>query len=286
MTRKTLRGGALVVQDCHDIRFIAYPWDRPRLAYLIARGGDIGEFSAIPRLVKPGDVAFDVGANAGIYSVLLSRLCGPSGRVWAFEPVPDTFWRLRETLALNRCENVSAVRSAVCDKSGAVRVNLFEPRFSEWNTLGSPSMLTPERRRVTPGGSIEVPCCTLDEFCTSQGVARINFLKVDVEGFELAVFQGAGRLIAENRVDHICFEISKDPLKGAGIESRMVFEALERHGYSAYRFDTSSGRFSGPVEDTLEVWTNFYASRRDLSEMPAVQGLDGAQGNHIAIAGR
>src|SRR5690242_20177484 len=62
-TRKAMRCGGLVVQDHYDIRFIAYPWDRSRLEYLIARGGDVGEFSAIPRLVKPGDVAFDVGAN-------------------------------------------------------------------------------------------------------------------------------------------------------------------------------------------------------------------------------
>jgi hypothetical protein len=147
-------------------------------------------------------------------------------------------------------------------------------------------MLTPEGKRITPEGSIDVPCCTLDGFCIVQGIERINFLKVDVEGFERAVFHGADRLLSENRVDFICFEISRDPLKGAGIESRMVFESLERHGYRAYRFDVSSGRFSGPVVDTPELWTNLYASRRDLSEMPRCEDVQAARGNHFASAGR
>jgi len=275
----------LVVQDCHDIRFVVYPWDRPKLAYLLERTGDVGEFSAFSTLVRPGDIAFDIGANVGIYSVLLSRLCSSSGRVWAFEPVPDTFWRLRETLALNQCNNVNAVQTAVCEKSGTVQMNLFEARFSEWNTLGRPSMQTPERNCVTPKNSIDVPSVTLDEFCAVQGIERVNFLKVDVEGFELAVFQGAERLLSENRVDFICFEISKAPLKGAGIESREVFEVLERHGYSAYRFNVSSGRFSGPIGDALDLWTNFYASRRDLSEMRASVNFPAAEGRLLANVG-
>ena len=69
-------------------------------------------------------------------SVLLSRLCGPNGHVWAFEPVPETYWRLRETLALNRCDNVIPVRAAVFEKNGVAKMNLFEPEHSEWNTFG------------------------------------------------------------------------------------------------------------------------------------------------------
>jgi FkbM family methyltransferase len=265
--RRALRLATMIVQDVYNIRFVLYAWDRPSLPILLRHPYDVAEFQAIPHLVQAGDLAFDIGANIGIYSVLLSRLCGPTGRVWAFEAVPDTCWRLRETLALNRCDNVTAVQAAVCEKSGTVQMNLFEPQFAEWNTLGAPSMRAPNGTLVSPSQSVDVRSLTLDEFCDTECINRINFLKVDVEGFELSVFMGARRLLQERRVNYICFEISKDPLKGAGVESRKVFEALEAHGYAAYRFDRTTGRFEGPIQDTLESWTNFYASWMDMSTM-------------------
>lgn len=262
--RNILSHATPIVQDIHGCRFVVYPFDRPNLPNLARRVADVSDFEAIPRLVRPGDMAFDVGANIGIYSVLLSQLCGATGRVWAFEPVPDTYWRLRETLVLNRCVNVAAVQSAVCEKDGVARLNLFDPEFSEWNTLGTPAIRR-EGSLISPHESIDVPACTLDEFCSREKIERVNFLKVDVEGFELAVFRGADRLLKEGRVDYLCFEISQEPLKGAGIESRQVFEFLKTHGYSSYRLDRATGKFCGPIRDTSEEWMNFYASAQDLT---------------------
>lgn len=263
--RRARRGAPVILRDAHGIRFVLYPWDRPNLLYLLRRTHDVAEFQAIPRLMRPGDVAFDIGANVGFYTVLLSRLCGPAGHVWAFEPVPETYWRLRETLALNRCENVTSVQSAICDKSGSARMNLFESQFAEWNTLGSPPARPVNGKHVSPRESVEVPAQTLDRFCEAERIQRISFLKVDVEGYELSVFRGAERLLKEHRIDYICFEISKEPLKGAGVQSREVFEALESHGYLSYRFDRKAGQFQGPLQDTAESWTNFYASCQDLT---------------------
>jgi FkbM family methyltransferase len=265
--RKILRDGTVILKDVHGMRFILYPFDRPNLFSLFRRSSDVREFEAIPRLVQAGDIAFDVGAHAGIYSVLLSRLCGPNGRVWAFEPVPDTYWRLRETLALNRCDNVIPVRAAVFEKNGVAKMNLFEPEHSEWNTFGEPSFFTPEGIPIPPRQSMVVPARSLDDFCEAAQIKRVNFMKVDVEGFECSVFRGAERLLKEHRVDYICFEISKGPLKSAGIESRGVFDALKAHGYAAYRFDRQTARFQGPVQDTSESWTNFFASWKDLSNL-------------------
>lgn len=274
---RAMRGAPLILQDTHAIRFVLYPWDRPNLLYLRRRSHDVAEFQAIPRLVRPGDVALDIGANVGFYTVLLSRLCGPTGHVWAFEPVPETCWRLRETLALNRCENVIPVQSAVCDKSGTARMNLFEPQFAEWNTLGSPPPRPVNGKQVSPRESVEVPAQTLDRFCDTERIQRISFLKVDVEGYELSVFRGAERLLKEHRVDYICFEISKEPLKGAGVESRNVFEALEAHGYASYRFDRATGSFQGPIRDTSEAWTNLFASWKDLPKVDGTKKLDSAR---------
>jgi len=266
-SRRALGKAVPILEDINGTRFVLYPWDRPTAGKLVRRRHDTADFRAISKLMRPGFVAFDVGANVGIHSVLLSQLCKPDGRVWAFEPVPETYWRLKETLALNRCENVATVQAAICDKTGTAEMNLFESRFSEWNSLGNPSMYGTDGNRISPTLHVKVPTQTLDQFCKSEGIEYIHFLKVDVEGFELTVFRGAAQILTERRVDCICFEISAEPLRGAGIESKDVFEALESYGYRAYRFDERLDAFTGPVTDSLDSWTNFFASWRDLRDL-------------------
>jgi FkbM family methyltransferase len=261
-----------VARDVHGIRFVLYPFDRKNLPCLITRFHDIPEFHVIPSLVENGGTAIDIGANAGLYSVLFSRLCGRTGRVWAFEPVPDTYWRLRETLALNRCENVVPVQAAICDKAGTATMNLFEPQFAEWNSLGVRTVATSDGVHVSPTSSIEVPSYALDRFCDQHQIEHIDFLKVDVEGFELSVFRGAETLLKEGRVDYICYEIAKVPLQSAGTDTKTVIRFLEACGYRTYRLNSESKRFEGPIHDTFEPWANFFASHQDLTNLHAING--------------
>jgi FkbM family methyltransferase len=265
--------GLTVARDVHGIRFVLYPFDRKNLSCLITRFHDIPEFQVIPGLVTDGNTAIDIGANAGLYSVLFSRLCGRTGRVWAFEPVPETYWRLKETLALNRCENVIPVQAAVSDKAGTVTMNLFESQFSEWNSLGIRTVVTTDGVHHSPTSSVQVPSYALDKFCEQQQIELINFLKVDVEGFELAVFRGAETLLRERRVDYICYEIAKVPLKSAGTDTRTVLKFLETYGYLTYRLNAESRQFEGPIDDTSEDWANFFASHKDLTKLRATEGV-------------
>jgi hypothetical protein len=156
---------------------------------------------------------------------------------------------------------------AVSSRSGSATMNLFEPQFSAWNTFGTPCITTPDARRVKPSKSIEVSAITLDEFCVRQRIERVDFLKVDVEGFETSVFEGAEKLLREHRIDTVCFEISQAPLRGANAKSCDTFLALERHGYTAYLFSGKTRAFEGPLHDTTEECANFYASRLDLTQV-------------------
>jgi len=274
---QTVPDEAVILQDIHGIRFVLYPFDKLNRQNLVRRTADVKELQIIPSLVQSGDTAIDIGANAGLYAVLLSRLCGQTGHVWAFEPVPDTYWRLRETLVLNRCENVVPVQSAICEAPGCVKMNLFEQQFAEWNSLAGMSMHAADGTQIFPRQSVDVVANSLDSFCEEEHIDHINFLKVDVEGFELAVFRGAQRLLRDHRIDYICFEISREPLKNAGVESRMVFEALELHGYRTYRFDQNLAKFQGPIEDTSALWENFFATWKNIGP------LDGRSGNNCSI---
>ena len=247
------------------MRRIAYQWDKPDLARLLLMREEEEQRKAISLLVKPGDTVVDVGAHIGRFSFLASQLVKANGHVYSFEATPETCWHLRENMVLNRCQNVHVENTAVCEKNGTVKLNLFPNGYSSWNSLGFYSMPCKEDLRIAPSASVDVCGCTLDSICSRLQIGRVNFLKVDVEGFEKHVFLGARDLLRNRRVDCICFEISQEPLAGVGIAAREVFDVLGELGYGAYRYEPETESFRGPVTDSTEYWANYFASFRDLS---------------------
>lgn len=258
---------AVTLEDCYGIRFVRQPWEHQPVRQLITHEADRPQFELMAWLIRPGDVVFDVGSHIGLFTVYASRLVDAPGKVYAFEPAPETYQRLRETLSLNGCENVIAQPKAISDQVGQQPMHLFAPTYSAWNSLGRPVMKTPDGRHTTPATTIDVATDTLDHFAERSAVSRINFLKVDVEGFEKHVFLGAKRLLRERRINYICFEISQAPLKGAGAAAREVFEVLESHGYRAWSFDGKNHRLDGPVRDSVQDWANYLAMWKDPAEL-------------------
>jgi FkbM family methyltransferase len=133
--------------------------------------------------VHAGDVVFDVGANAGFFTLLAARLVGPFGRVVAFEPLPQAVEFLERHVALNRAENVRIVQAAVSNREGSA---LFR---DEAFTMG----------RVTDDGELRVRLVALDSLCNAGELPRPDVLKIDVEGAELQVLEGAQQLLRERR---------------------------------------------------------------------------------------
>ncbi len=126
-------------------------------------------------LIRPGMVAFDVGANVGYYTLLLSRRVGPQGRVIAFEPNPANAAHLQEHLRLNKIGNVEIVEAAVSDREGAAF-------FSGEGSMGKLS------RIGTPTKTVQ-----LDNY------PRPDFIKMDIEGGETAALRGSTKILAERR---------------------------------------------------------------------------------------
>lgn len=122
---------------------------------------------------RPGETAVDVGANVGEVSILLSRSVGATGRVLAFEPHPRIYSFLLGNLALNECRNVTAKNLALGRSAGTVRMS--DDRVDDMN-------------RIVDDGAIHVSCSTVDAEVPPQHVA---LLKIDVEGSELRVLEGA-----------------------------------------------------------------------------------------------
>lgn len=146
----------------------------------------------LPRLIHPGDVVVDAGANVGAYTHALSALTGPNGRVVAFEPVPDVADVLERST--RRLANVRVVRAALSDRSqAAVRMTVPylpggvpEPALAALH--GSPR----GERPLAVWKTFDVALCRLDDH---DGVRNVRFIKADLEGHEQAFLAGADATI-------------------------------------------------------------------------------------------
>jgi FkbM family methyltransferase len=141
---------------------------------------------AIQRDARPGMVAYDIGAQAGFYTLLLSRLVGPEGRVVAFEPLPENGANLLRHLRLNAVENAQLLPVAV---SAAVSV------ATPFTISSSPVL---GRLGGEVGSRLKVPTLAMDELCR-WGLPEPDLVKMDVEGTEMEVLEGASDLLARRR---------------------------------------------------------------------------------------
>ena len=154
---------------------------RPRWRHL---SWNPDEYAAFRSAVRPGDVVIDAGANVGGYALLFAQWVGPAGRVYAFEPDPRAFEALVDHISLNALvDRICPVHAAVTDVTGTAGLR-----------LASASGLS----RVSCGADGEpdltVQSVSIDDFCAREAL-RPSFIKVDVEGAELAVLRGARRTI-------------------------------------------------------------------------------------------
>jgi FkbM family methyltransferase len=139
---------------------------------------------AFERRVAPGSVVFDLGAQAGFYTLLAARLVGPQGRVFAFEPLPDNLAYLRRHLELNRVTNVTIMESAVSDRSGR---SAFGPGANR--SMG----------RLDPQGRLQVATVALDDLVATGVTPLPSVVKIDIEGAEVLALKGARRTLERSR---------------------------------------------------------------------------------------
>lgn len=140
--------------------------------------------------IEPGMTVVDVGANAGVYTFSAAARVGRHGRVVAVEPFSRCVRYLNETVRANQLPQVTVCAGAASDREGTARLGLQSA--SELNAL------VPDAAATPAAGTFEtVRCVTLDELCRGESLRRVDFLKIDAEGHELAVLSGAARLLNE-----------------------------------------------------------------------------------------
>jgi FkbM family methyltransferase len=176
----------------------------------------------LQRLELDRGIILDVGANTGYTATWFSTI---AERVFAFEPHPNNVRLLREQLRIRRISNVRVIESAVSDRLGSATLRC-KPRSGHHSLddVGASETL----------GTIEVPCTTIDAFMDAEGIDLVTLLKIDVEGFEPEVLNGA-RLSLSLRPARDRREASGHPARAARLH------ALLRERRAVCR-----GRFAGP----------------------------------------
>ncbi len=150
-------------------------------------------------------VIFDVGANTGSYALLCQQI-NPNSQIFCFEPHPQTFSLLQKQVQNNK--NIKTLNLALSNKSGKLALYDYQDnRNSRHATLCQDVIETVANQTSI---NFEVPVSTVDEIIIEQRLKKIHLLKVDVEGHDLQVLQGAKSAIANNIVQAIQFEFTKN----------------------------------------------------------------------------
>jgi len=204
--------------------------------------------SAILSVLQESHTFFDVGANLGYYTLLASKKVGSSGRVHAFEPAPAQFEHLRLNARLNRAANVVLNNIALAEAKGEREMLLS----LGWNQ-GTHSFGATEG----PTKAYRVPCATIDGYVVSNGLERIDAMKVDVEGAELLVFRGAERTLRSLAVPVIFFEACEHHARAVGHSTAEVKSFLNHLGYDIFQLTSRSGL--KPTAKVEEEFANLVA---------------------------
>jgi FkbM family methyltransferase len=172
-------------------------------------------------LLPRGGAFLDVGAHAGYFSLLASHRLGPSGRVFAIEPNPQTFSALQRHLTQNAVSNVHAMMCGLADRKGVLALHMPSSQL-DYNATMLP------RDGWT---RIEVPVRTLDDCVREWNVERIDLMKIDVEGSEPLVLAGGETALTRGVVRHAMIEVNGPRLSEAGHGPAALAQTLERLGF-------------------------------------------------------
>lgn len=209
-----------------------------------------GEGLLLHHFLKPNQTVFDIGANAGDWAKYALTV-EPTLRVIAFEPVPGIFKQLKENI---RFSNAKLYNKAISNYVGTG--NFFNTEDFEfgWSSfVQRPDFKSREK-------TIQVQVDTLDNFCFLNNIEQIDFVKIDVEGSELTVLQGARRLLQEQKISGLQFEYG-GTFPDAGITLQEVMKLLTANGYVLFRLFTRGLIHISEWKENLENnnYSNYFA---------------------------
>lgn len=199
------------------------------------------------RIVKPGDVVLDIGANIGAHALLLAKSVGESGKVIAFEPTDYAFSKLSENCMLNKeltpriqCMQIMLVESDVENSS-------TPSLYSSWPLKEEAGVHSLHQGRLMTTSGAQAR--TLDSIIIPLGLDRVDCIKLDIDGFECGMMRGAGEVLTRWHPT-IIMELAPYALEEQGASLHELIELLKKYGYAL--FDLSNGGSLAMDSERLE----------------------------------
>lgn len=190
----------------------------------------------INKLLQPGDVCVDIGANVGYHTVLFSSLVGNTGHVHSFEPLPDLFQSLQSNVDLNCMTNVTCNQTAVYQDTRPIVIYL-----PATGNCGSGAQF---KRKHHSGDSVRCQAVDLDHYVNDLKVKDIDLIKLDIEGTELLALKGMKNILSRSVPPHVICEVIPELMLDADYTSEELFQFLASLGYSGHFIDKYNVHFT------------------------------------------
>lgn len=216
------------------------------------------DLETMSRLIKPGMTVIDVGANIGHHTVAFARMVGNAGRVVAYEPQTEMFRLLAANCILNGCRNVDMHQTCVGDAAG--EISLYPTSYDESDNFGGLG-IDPQSIDGTLGAGERCRIDTLDNLLAGSGITSCDFIKIDVQAFELFVLRGARKTIAAFK-PALFLEIAPHAMKPL-YEYRAIYDLLWSMGYEiAHPHDQHV------APGAVKTWSGISAEEWDILATP------------------
>lgn len=215
----------------------------------------------ISQLLRKGMICLDIGANIGYYVLLESKIVGDTGRVIAIEPSPQNYSCIQKNLQLQKSQNVNAFNFAAGDTDGSIRF------FVNERSNGCKVLLEGEKLPNRPGTVIEVPIKRMDNFLNEKEIKKIDFVRMDVEGYEWNIFQGMINTIQKSK-PIVQLEVHKGRM-GNKITNNF-FEFFKTNGYevSSYHNRDLDLPFIGTLNDVKKFTIDELVEKLNQNLLP------------------
>lgn len=172
---------------------------------------------------KTGSVVIDIGAHIGLFSVIASQVTGDKGKVYAFEPAPNTFVLLKKTLSINQSQVIEPFQKAVGKESG--KITFF---VSDGEADNSNSLVNYKEDRPLHGIDVEVT--SVDAFVKEKNISKLDFIKIDVEGAEYDTLRGAIETL--KNLKPVCIvAVHPEPIQAKGDRLEDIYDLIAGCGY-------------------------------------------------------
>lgn len=177
-------------------------------------------------LINDGDCVLDVGANIGFHTMYFAELAGNTGKIFAFEPIPVNFLALKQNLSLNGFGQITAEEIALGNETNTIKIHI------------DPGLKNPGAYTLLSHGKANtyITCVKGDEYLDNKKIDHVDFIKIDVEGYEYEVLKGLKKTIAHSR-PIVNFEYDRNYQLRQNEDPAAVFNFFADLNYTFYQVD-------------------------------------------------